>query len=72
MSCSFIICFPFSLLFLDEHFAKPSIRLAQLTNKCNNGEDDLDYYIQESGEILGNCFVFSMFIVIYSYDIELV
>ena len=42
------------MYYLDEHFAKPSIRLAQLTNKCNNGEDDLDYYIQESGEILGN------------------
>lgn len=38
---------------LDEHFAKPDIRLAQLTNKCNNGEDDLDYYIMEAGDILG-------------------
>lgn len=37
---------------LDEHFAKPNIRLAQLTNKCNNGEDDLDYYIMEAGDIL--------------------
>jgi intraflagellar transport protein 52 len=37
---------------LDEHFAKPNIRLAQLTNKCNNGADDLDYYIMEAGEIL--------------------
>lgn len=38
---------------LDEHFAKPDIRLAQLTNKCNNGEDDLDYYVLEAGEVLG-------------------
>jgi len=37
---------------VDEHFAKPDIRLAQLTNKCNNGEDDLDYYIMEAGDIL--------------------
>ena len=38
---------------LDEHFAKESLRLAQLTNKCTNGEEDLDYYIAESGDILG-------------------
>jgi intraflagellar transport protein 52 len=38
---------------LDEHFAKETIRLAQLTNKCTNGEEDLEYYIAESGEILG-------------------
>ena len=38
---------------LDEHFAKESLRLAQLTNKCSNGEDDLEYYIAESGDILG-------------------
>ena len=38
---------------LDEHFAKESLRLAQLTNKCSNGADDLDYYIAESGDILG-------------------
>eukprot|EP00604_Paraphysomonas_vestita_P002548 CAMPEP_0174818126 /NCGR_PEP_ID=MMETSP1107-20130205/750_1 /TAXON_ID=36770 /ORGANISM="Paraphysomonas vestita, Strain GFlagA" /LENGTH=527 /DNA_ID=CAMNT_0016029569 /DNA_START=242 /DNA_END=1829 /DNA_ORIENTATION=+ len=38
---------------LDEHFAKESLRLAQLTNKCSNGEDDLEYFILESGEILG-------------------
>lgn len=38
---------------LDEHFAKEGIRLAQLTNKCNGGEEDLEYYIAESGEILG-------------------
>ena len=38
---------------LDEHFAKESVRLAQLTNKCTNGQDDLEYYIAEAGEILG-------------------
>jgi len=38
---------------LDEHFAKESLRLAQLTNKCTNGVDDLEYYIAESGDILG-------------------
>jgi intraflagellar transport protein 52 len=38
---------------LDEHFAKESPRLAQLTNKCTSGEEDLEYYIAESGEILG-------------------
>ncbi len=38
---------------LDEHFAKEGLRLAQLTNKCTAGEEDLEYYISESGEILG-------------------
>ena len=38
---------------LDEHFAPQSIRLAQVTNKCTGGEDDLEYYIGECGEILG-------------------
>jgi intraflagellar transport protein 52 len=38
---------------LDEHFAKEGLRLAQLTNKCTSGEEDLEYYIAESGEILG-------------------
>ena len=38
---------------LDEHFAKEGLRLAQLTNKCTNGDDDLEYYIAESGEIVG-------------------
>jgi intraflagellar transport protein 52 len=39
---------------LDEHFAKEGLRLAQLTNKCiPGGEEDLEYYIAESGEILG-------------------
>lgn len=38
---------------LDEHFAPEEIRLSQLTNKCTQGEEDLEYYIAESGEILG-------------------
>jgi len=37
---------------LDEHFAKEELRLAQLTNKCSQGEEDLEYYIAEAGEIL--------------------
>lgn len=37
---------------LDENFAKNEIRLAQLTNKCTNGLEDLEYYISESGNIL--------------------
>eukprot|EP00744_Colponema_vietnamica_P005392 GILI01007906.1.p1 GENE.GILI01007906.1~~GILI01007906.1.p1 ORF type:complete len:459 (+),score=107.09 GILI01007906.1:88-1464(+) len=36
---------------LDEQFASEKIRLAQLTNKCT--DDDLDYYVRESGDILG-------------------
>lgn len=38
---------------LDEHFAKEGLRLAQLTNKCTNPDEDLEYYIAESGDILG-------------------
>lgn len=38
---------------LDEHFAKEGIRLAQLTNKCSPGEEDLEYFVGEAGEILG-------------------
>ena len=37
---------------LDEHFASEKQRFAQLTNKCA-GEADLEYFIQEAGEILG-------------------
>lgn len=36
---------------LDEHFASEHLRLAQLTNKCR--DDDLEYFIKESGNILG-------------------
>ena len=38
---------------LDEHFAKEGLRLAQLTNKCTSGEEDMEYYIAEAGEVLG-------------------
>jgi len=36
---------------LDKHFASEKIRLAQLTNKCEDG--DLEYFITESAEIIG-------------------
>ncbi|KAJ0406383.1 hypothetical protein P43SY_006991 [Pythium insidiosum] len=36
---------------LDEHFASETLRLAQLTNKCS--DDDLEYYVKESADILG-------------------
>jgi len=38
---------------LDAEFASTEVRLAQLSNKCDNTEDDLEYFVQESGEILG-------------------
>ena len=39
---------------LDEHFASPALRLAQLTNKCSpGGEEDLEYFLAEAGELLG-------------------
>ncbi|CEG43533.1 intraflagellar transport protein 52 homolog [Plasmopara halstedii] len=36
---------------LDEHFASETLRLAQLTNKCS--DEDLEYYVRESADILG-------------------
>jgi len=36
---------------LDDNFSSERVRLAQLTNKCD--DDDLEYYIRECGEILG-------------------
>ncbi|KAL0486118.1 intraflagellar transport protein 52 [Acrasis kona] len=36
---------------LDEHFASEDVRLAHLTNRCEN--KDMEYYVQKSGEILG-------------------
>jgi intraflagellar transport protein 52 len=36
---------------LDEAFSSEKLRLAQLTNKCT--DKDLDYFVRESGEILG-------------------
>ena len=48
LSVARVACLQFDL---DEHFASERLRLAQLTNKCN--DDDLEYYVKESGEILG-------------------
>jgi len=36
---------------LDEQFASERVRVAQLTNKCE--DKDLDFYIRQAGEILG-------------------
>ena len=36
---------------LDEQFANEKIKLAQVTNKCN--DEDLEYYIRECSDILG-------------------
>ncbi|XP_076804651.1 intraflagellar transport protein 52 homolog [Clavelina lepadiformis] len=36
---------------LDECFSSEKVRLAQITNKCN--DDDLEYYVRECGDILG-------------------
>lgn len=35
---------------LDEQFSSEAVRLAQITNKC--GDDDLEYFVRECGEIL--------------------
>lgn len=42
---------PLELFDLDEHFASEKNKLAQLANRC--GEADLDYFIQEAGNVLG-------------------
>lgn len=42
---------PLELFDLDEHFSTEKARLAQLANKC--GEEDLEYFIRECGEVLG-------------------
>lgn len=36
---------------MDEQLASQKLRLAHLTNKCT--AEDLEYYVRESGEILG-------------------
>ena len=36
---------------LDEEFSQEKVRLAQLTNKCE--DTDLEYFIREGGDILG-------------------
>ena len=40
---------------LDEHFASERVRLAQLTNKCQDPEN-LDYYLRQAAEVLGVAF----------------
>lgn len=42
---------PLDLFDLDECFSSEKVRLAQITNKCN--DNDLEYYIRECGDILG-------------------
>ncbi len=42
---------PLELFDLDDEFAQEKVRLAQLTNKCEN--KDLEYFVRESGDILG-------------------
>ena len=36
---------------LDEQFASERIKMAQLTNKCN--DDDIEYFVKECGDIMG-------------------
>uniref|UniRef100_A0A914V5K0 Intraflagellar transport protein 52 C-terminal domain-containing protein n=1 Tax=Plectus sambesii TaxID=2011161 RepID=A0A914V5K0_9BILA len=36
---------------LDDMFSSEKVRLAQITNKCD--ENDLEYFIREVGDILG-------------------
>jgi intraflagellar transport protein 52 len=36
---------------LDAEFSSEKLLLAQLTNKCT--DEDLDYYVRESGEVMG-------------------
>ena len=36
---------------LDDQFASDKVRLAHLTNKCN--DEDLEYFIKEAGDLLG-------------------
>ena len=42
---------PLELFDLDEEFSQEKVRLAQLTNKCD--DNDLEYFIREAGDILG-------------------
>jgi intraflagellar transport protein 52 len=36
---------------LDDEFSQEKVRLAQLTNRCEDG--DLEYFVREAGDILG-------------------
>nr|CAB3255400.1 intraflagellar transport protein 52 homolog [Phallusia mammillata] len=42
---------PLDLFDLDDCFSSEKVRLAQITNKCN--DEDLEYYVRECGDILG-------------------
>ena len=42
---------PLDLYDLDEQFASEKNRLAHITNLCKD-ENDLEYFVQEAGEIL--------------------
>ena len=42
---------PLELFDLDDEFSQEKVRLAQLTNKCEDG--DLEYFVREAGDILG-------------------
>lgn len=36
---------------MDDEFSQEKVRLAQLTNKCE--DKDLEYFVREAGDILG-------------------
>ena len=39
---------------LDQEFSSERVRLAQVTNKCDDGDaKSLEYYVRECGDILG-------------------
>ena len=40
---------------LDEQFAREDVRIAQLTNKCSGGEEDLEYFIAGKWICLCGC-----------------
>lgn len=42
---------PLELFDLDDHFSSERVRIAQVTNKC--GDDDMEYFVRECGDILG-------------------
>jgi len=38
---------------LDEHFASERVRLAHLANKCTDSDDDVEFFVQQAGDVLG-------------------
>lgn len=38
---------------LDEAFSSEKSRLAQITNKCTDDDNDIEYYVREAADILG-------------------